>query len=505
MKLDFNFALRAPSAPRPRSNNPFKVLILADLGGRGNREPPGTLDGRRPRALDVDNFDQRLREVAPRVEFGAPGEAPVTLTFTDLDDFHPDAIFRRVEGFEATRETRRRLHDPKTAAAAAAALRADSTGLMGGPAAPPTAPSSPPAEPEDALFDRLLGAPRSTGATGPATPPSLDRFLRAIIGPYLTPGLESDHASLVASVDAAIGDLMRRILHTPAFQQVESLWRGLRETVARVETAEDLQLFAVDITREELRLDLELARDDLSQSALHRWAVREVESPDAEPWSLIVGHYTFGAPPADASANPNEDAVFLARIGAIAARAHAPFISAIDSHWIGCHAIAEAPDPRDWAPVDPGYQALRAAPMAPWIGLALPRVLLRLPYGKDADAIDSFAFEELTGASPHEDYLWGNPALACATLLAQSFRERGGSVDPGMALDLVDLPAHTRRRDGETHMQPCAEVALPEKTVEALLARGVIPVVSFARQNRARVVRFQNIADPPTPLPISGS
>jgi type VI secretion system protein ImpC len=38
------------------------------------------------------------------------------------------------------------------------------------------------------------------------------------------------------------------------------------------------------------------------------------------------------------------------------------------------------------------WQALRHSSAAPWLGLALPRLLMRLPYGPDTDAVDGFDF-----------------------------------------------------------------------------------------------------------------
>lgn len=499
MKLEFSYAANRPNPSRRVASTPFRVLILGDLSAREGRESPQSLEARRPRPLDVDNFDQRLQEFAPQVEYCAPNESPMNLRFTDLEEFHPDALFRRGAWFEALRSTRERLRDPSTAAAEAAALRSSRLELSSASSVREASPTGGESnEPDDELLERLLGGPRSQASPRPATPPALYRFIRGIVAPHITPSAEPDLDSLVASVDAAIAERMRRTLHDPAFQRAESIWRGLRETVARVETGEDLQLFVVDVSRAELEHDLEAAGDDLARTALHRWAVSILDSPDAEPWSLIVGHYTFGR------SDHASDALSLAKLGAIASRAGAPFIAAIDPHWFGCPPLTKTLDPRNLQPVSADYQALREAPMAPWIGLAFPRVLARLPYGKSADPVDAFEFEELDDDSPHEHYLWGNPGLACATLLAQSFRERG-AVDPSQALDLLDLPAYTRTVDGETRLQPCAEGLIPESAVEVLLARGVTPLVSFARENRVRLVRCPSIAHPPQPLPIRGA
>lgn len=92
----------------------------------------------------------------------------------------------------------------------------------------------------------------------------------------------------------------------------------------------------------------------------------------------------------------------------------------------------------------------------------MPRVLLRLPYGRAADPVEAFDFEELSPERRHEEYLWGNPAFACALLLAQAYAAGGWAMPPGDYLEVADLPAHTYREAGESVLQACAEVYLSE-------------------------------------------
>lgn len=140
--------------------------------------------------------------------------------------------------------------------------------------------------------------------------------------------------------------------------------------------------------------------------------------------------------------------------------------------------------------------ALRAVPEAASIGLALPRFLLRLPYGRKTDTIESFDFEEMMQPPEHEDYLWANPAFAGALLLAQSFSEHGWYMRPGTHGQMDVLPLHVYERDGESELKPCAEVLLTEESAERVLEHGLIPLVSLKGQDALRLVRFQSIAEP---------
>lgn len=146
------------------------------------------------------------------------------------------------------------------------------------------------------------------------------------------------------------------------------------------------------------------------------------------------------------------------------------------------------------------WLALRRCEIAPWLGLALPRVLLRLPYGKKTEPVEAFAFEEMPGGRDPETYLWGNPALVCARLIAAAFAENGWNFNPGDVLELDNCPAHVYEEAGERAMQPAAEVLLGERAMLDILARGPMPLLGHRQRNTVRLARFQSLADPPAAL-----
>jgi type VI secretion system protein ImpC len=172
---------------------------------------------------------------------------------------------------------------------------------------------------------------------------------------------------------------------------------------------------------------------------------------------------------------------------------------------VGCRSFAETPDPRDWGTLPAAaatqWRRLRESAVGPWIGLAMPRILLRIPYGKRTDPIEAFDFEEQPPSDrEHEAYLWGSPAFACARLIASSFIETGAAMELGDHLQLDDLPAAVYD-DGEgPSMKPCAETALSEAAAQRILDSGPMPLLASSRRNVVRVVGFQSIADPPRPL-----
>ena len=71
---------------------------------------------------------------------------------------------------------------------------------------------------------------------------------------------------------------------------------------------------------------------------------------------------------------------------------------------------------------------------------------------------------------------------------------------PGEHTDIVDLPSVTVESGGQRGLVPCAEVTLSDRSAEEVVARGVMPLLSYKNRNAARLFRFQSIASPSRPL-----
>ncbi len=93
---------------------PFVVGVMADLSGKP-AEPLPPVAERKFLEIDVDNFDERMKAIKPRVAFRVPntltgeGELNVELTFESLEDFSPAAVARKVEPLRRLLEARTQL------------------------------------------------------------------------------------------------------------------------------------------------------------------------------------------------------------------------------------------------------------------------------------------------------------------------------------------------------------------------------------------------------------
>ena len=495
MEFQLNLPKSAPTPSRRDSDAPPRFLIMADFSGRGSRETPAArpdLASRPLLAVDTDRFNAVMARLEPALRLPLAAGADLTVRFAQLDDFHPDALYQRLDLFQALRRSRAHLLDPASFAQAAAEL------------APPTPPepvhseSPAPAEGDAALLERLLGrtpAAPSTARPAEAGMTAIQSLLQAVVQPHIV-HTDPRQSAWVAAVDAAISDQMRAILHQPAFQALEATWRGVHSLVANLDD-DGARVFLLDVTQQELFLDLRAAGGKPAATSLHTLLIeRGVQMPDGEPWTLLIGDYVFGAAP--------EDIALLAMLGTVAAAAGGPFLAAAKPELLGCESATALADPARWPPspteAEQRWRALRQCDIAPWLGLALPRVLLRLPYGKKTEAVEAFAFEEMPGGRDPAAYLWGNPAFVCARLIAAAFAENGWDFSPGDVLELDDCPAHVYEEAGERLMQPAAEVLLSERAMLETLARGPMALLGHRQRNVVRLARFQSLADPSAAL-----
>jgi len=341
------------------------------------------------------------------------------MRFGEIEDFGPDAIYTQ-KAFVALRES----VGKKSAAAAA------------------PAPERPPVRPGMSLLDSMLedADPSPAHAARTQRRGGFEGVIDSIVAKYAVPPDDPEVGRRRSEADALAGACMRAVLHDPRFQALEAAWRSVFRLVRALETGEELRIYLVDIGKAELAAGLNDGR------AARLFTDRE------QAWSLIAGNYSFGQSDADAA--------MLRQI----AKAGVPF-------------VAEA-DPGEGGAA---WRELRSSPDAEYIGLAMPRVLLRLPYGKDTVSVESFAFEEMVDKPVHGEYLWGNPAFAVAQLIAES------------NLELPGLPVHVY--DGEA--KPCAEVLLGERDLDWIMEQGYMAIASIKGHDSARLIRLQSIAQPP--------
>lgn len=500
-RLEFDVNIRGDSTGKPRHTQPFNLLVLGNFSGQitqRSQEGGEAIAKRRIVEVDLDHVGGLWPVFSPYLQIQS-GPASIEFSPRDIDDFHPDHLYRALPVFRDLRELRKKLTDPGSAQAALDEIVSAGMVLEGELVDDPGPQTEmEPAEDSGLMFERLLGRQASEAPARQSVASELeklDTFIRELVAPHVVNDPDPRVETAIDSVDLTTAELMRSVLHHDKFQALESRWRSLFDLVSELELDENLHLYVCDIRRAELLAGLPDAGSDLQDCPLfHLLVERRREASDDTPWTVIVGDYTFGSDP--------EDIALLTALGAAAAVNGGVFLSGAKPEILGCSSTSELADTRYWYSTTKDgtlWQSLRTSPIADRIGLALPRVLARLPYGEQSEEIDSFHFEEMPQRN-HEDFLWANPAFACGRLLAESFTHQGWAMEPGDHVDLGNLPAYHFKEDGESRLQPCAELLLSESTMVAMLDAGLMPLISYRNQNTAVLGRFQSIAKPAAPL-----
>src|SRR5262249_15519219 len=249
---------------RPSADVPFRVLLIGDWSGRANRRTQASskeLKTYRPLLVDRDNLDQLLAilEVRLRIPLSLGGEQSLAISFDQLDDFHPDFLFNRLEIFDRLRRARAELKNPATFSAAAASVRKYEERLPREAQASRAAPAR--GEPggndphHGNVLDRILAAsqdsssPANQDAVRTEASAEVSRLAKDAAEPYLTPNIERDQDEMIDAVDVLISALINSVLHHKEFQALESAWRALDFLISRLETGTDLKLYLLDISR----------------------------------------------------------------------------------------------------------------------------------------------------------------------------------------------------------------------------------------------------------------
>jgi type VI secretion system protein ImpC len=480
MQYDVNFGTLSGKPRTAAPGTKFRLALLGDFSSRANTgqaETGEALARRKPIKVDVDTLDDVLARMKLSLTLSLDGdEAVVSVPIASMDDFHPDQIVDNVELFGSLRDLRRNLGTKAGFDRAAKEVLSWS----GESALPPlprkAAGSSVATDRKLSDFARLTGRPSAVDAAEQ----SVEALMRRLVGPLVQPEKDARADQLIARVDEALSLSMRRILHHPDFQAAEAMWRGVEFLARRIETGARMEIVLYDVSAEELAADI-AANDQLETSGLYGMLV-EQPALDAHQGALsaVIGLYTFELMP------PHAD--LLGRIAQVAGAAGAPFIAGI------------GPDPlkipiHDQHPLTKeAWEALRALPAAAYLGLAAPRFLLRMPYGRKSDPIDAFAFEEFTRQGGLSGMLWGHPALIPALLLAETFGQQGTKMKLGSVMGVGDMAYYVYTDpDGDQIALPCTERLYTERQAVVVANYGVMPLLSLRGRPELRLGSFSSV------------
>ena len=291
----------------------------------------------------------------------------------------------------------------------------------------------------------------------------------------------------IARIDDLISRQVNALIHHPRFQKLEASWRGLHYLVHRVENSEAVKVRVLSVSWKELTRDLERAIE-FDQSQLFRKVYSdEYGTPGGEPFGALLGDYEIQ--PRPSKEHPTDDLEALRMISGVAAAAFAPFIAGAHPSLLGLDdfgSLERSPNlSATFAQLEYlKWRSLRDHEDSRFVGLALPRVLMRLPYEDDGSRSDGFVFREEVAGPDRGKYLWGNAAYAFGAVLVRSFGESGWLADiRGVRRDVesgglvTGLPVHSFNTDKPgIAVKSSTDVVVSDQQEQELSELGFLPL-----------------------------
>jgi type VI secretion system protein ImpC len=253
----------------------------------------------------------------------------------------------------------------------------------------------------------------------------------------------------------------------------------------------------MNVSKKELLRDLQRA-PEFDQSALFKKIYEEEFGVfGGDPFAAVIGDYEFSKHP--------EDLELLEKISNVAGAAHAPFLTAASAQLMNMESFTQLDQPRDIGKIFDTteyakWKSFRQSDDSRYVGLCVPHVLMRLPYGRDTAPVEGFSYEEGVDGTDHSKYLWGNAAYAMGARLTNAFALYGWcaairGVEGGGLVE--GLPAHTFRTDeGDVALKCPTEIAITDRREKELADQGLIPLVHCKGTDKAAFFSVQSANKP---------
>ncbi|NNA99420.1 type VI secretion system contractile sheath large subunit [Pseudomonas gessardii] len=289
----------------------------------------------------------------------------------------------------------------------------------------------------------------------------------------------------IAALDMQISRQLDAVMHHPDFQRVESTWRGVKSLIDQTDFRQNVRIELLDISKDHLVQDFEDA-PEIAQSGLylHTYTL-EYDTPGGEPIAAAISNYEFDRSP--------QDIALLRNISKVSAAAHMPFVGAVGPAFFGKESMEEVAAIKDIGNYFDRaeyikWKAFRDSDDARYIGLTMPRVLGRLPYGPDTIPVRSFNYIESVKGPEHDKYLWTNASFAFAANMVKSFITNGWCVQirgPQSGGAVTELPIHLYDLGTGNQVKIPSEVMIPETREFEFANLGFIPLSYYKNRDYA--------------------
>ncbi len=237
---------------------------------------------------------------------------------------------------------------------------------------------------EASILDQILGqtklAPSDEGYD------VARRGVAAFIAELMQPARKDEKINnavidqMLATIDQKMSAQLDTILHDESFQKLESAWRGLKFVVDRTDFRQNIRIEVLNASKDELLADFEDSPEVVKSGLYKHIYSAEFGQFGGKPYGAVIANYEMSAGPQDVKLMQ-----FMSSVGAIS---HAPVIASAGPKMFGCDKYEDIANLKDLESIFEGpkyakWNAFRETEDARYMGLTVPRFLLRVPYGPE--------------------------------------------------------------------------------------------------------------------------
>jgi type VI secretion system protein ImpC len=354
-------------------------------------------------------------------------------------------------------------------------------------------------EGEMSLLDQILGETKITPQDEGYD--VARRGIAAFIGELMKPTRQEDKVNnqvidqMMAEIDRKLSAQLDAILHSEAVQSLESAWRGLKFTVDRTDFRQNTKIEILSATKEELLNDFEDSPEIVKSGLYKHIYTAEFGQFGGQPVAAMIASYEFGA--------GTQDVKLMQYMSTVGAISHAPVIASAGPEMFGVEKYEDIANLKDLQSIFEGpkyakWNSFRETEDARYLGLTVPRFLLRVPYGPDTVPVKAFNYQE--GADGKTDnYLWGNASFAFATKLTDSFakyRWCPNIIGPQSGGAVENLPIHTFESMGQLQSKIPTEVLVSDRREFELAEQGFIALTMRKGSDNAAFFSANSVQKP---------
>ncbi|MCA9171069.1 MAG: type VI secretion system contractile sheath large subunit, partial [Planctomycetales bacterium] len=310
----------------------------------------------------------------------------------------------------------------------------------------------------------------------------------------------------VALIDELLNRQLNEVLHHPDFQRLEASWRGLAYLTELAEEGSS-KVRVLNATWRDLDRDFSRALEFDQSEVFRKVYEEEFGTAGGEPYGMLIAD--FEVQPTPSETHPHNDLDVVRGLAQVAAAAFCPVILNADPAMFGMDHFGQLEHRVDHSrnfslQKFVSWRSFRESEHARFVGLTLPRVLMRTPYADDGTRVDDFCFVEDVSGPDSSKYLWGGAAFAFGEVVLRSYNQSGWLADiRGFKRDqarggvVEGLPIHHFGTDAWGNTRKCStDVIITEELEQQLAELGFIPLCDCKDTDHAVFYSNQSVQKP---------